>query len=219
MSTDPHEPGSPPDRIVKAARRLYFSQPVATVSTDLLAREASVSKTTLYKYFPDTDDVLRAVVEGEAARFEAGVPTTVDGPDALCDALVQYGARLLGFLNEPEILQFGRLMHEEARTHPDVARTFYDAAYGRTHARLAALIGQGLTAGYLRSSLTSAELAEQLIGMWEGPAYVRAQLALTDRPFEDPEDWAAKCVATLFGKTTELDQEKGKGVLATSSPK
>ncbi|MEM6973034.1 MAG: TetR/AcrR family transcriptional regulator [Pseudomonadota bacterium] len=208
MTRDTYKPGSPADRIVKAARRLYFSQPVTTVTTDLLAREASVSKTTMYKYFPRMDDVLAAVVEGEAERFETGVPTTVSGPEELRDALVQYGEKLLGFLNEAEIIQFARLMHEEARSHPDVARTFYDAAYGRSHARLSALIEEGIDAGYLRSSLTAGELAEQLLGMWESLRYVQAQLALTDRPFENPRGWSEKCVATLFGDGAALSEIK-----------
>ncbi|MEM6678899.1 MAG: TetR/AcrR family transcriptional regulator [Pseudomonadota bacterium] len=204
MTEQIRKPGSPPDRIVKAARRLYFSQPVSTVSTDMLAREASVSKTTLYKYFPDMAGVLRAVVEGEAERFETGVPTTVDSPESLRDTLVQYGEKLLGFLNEAEIIQFARVMREEARTHPDVARTFYDAAYGRTHLRIAAFIEEGLARGYLRSMLNSDELAEQLIGMWESLRYVQAQLALTDRPYADPRAWSEKCVATLLGTASEI---------------
>ena len=205
MSFLSYKPDSPPDRIVRAARRLFFSQGVNTVSTDLLAREASVSKTTMYKYFPNPDDVLRAVVEGEAERFEAGMPSSVDGPRTLRHALEQYGERLLAFLNEREILQFGRLMHEEARSHPDVARTFYDAAYGRTQTRLARLIQQAIDDGYLRSTLGAEELAEQLIGMWESLRYVRAQLALTDRPYPDPADWSRKCVETLLGQATRID--------------
>ncbi|MEM9760988.1 MAG: TetR/AcrR family transcriptional regulator [Pseudomonadota bacterium] len=204
MTREIYKPGSPPDRIVKAARRLYFSQRVDTVSTDLLAREASVSKTTMYKYFPNMDDVLRAVVEGEAERFETGVPTTASGPEELRDVLVQYGEKLLGFLNEGEIIQFARLMHEEARTHPDVARTFYGAAYGRSHAKLSGLIEEGIDAGYLHSPLTGAELAEQLLGMWESLRYVQAQLALTDRPYENPRAWSEKCVTTLFGEGAAL---------------
>ncbi|MEM9762329.1 MAG: TetR/AcrR family transcriptional regulator [Pseudomonadota bacterium] len=207
MTREPYKPGSPPDRIIKAARRLYFSQRADTVSTELLAREASVSKTTMYKYFRRMEDVLRAVVEGEAERFETGVPTTANGPDELRDLLVQYGEKLLEFLNEAEIIQFGRLMHEEARTHPDVARTFYDAAYGRSHAKLLALIEEGIDAGYVHSTLTAAELAEQLLGMWESLRYVRAQLALTDRPYEDPRGWSEKCVATLFGDGAFLSEK------------
>ncbi|MEM9492381.1 MAG: TetR/AcrR family transcriptional regulator C-terminal domain-containing protein, partial [Myxococcota bacterium] len=138
--------------------------------------------------------------------FETGVPTTANGPDELRDLLVQYGEKLLEFLNEAEIIQFARLMHEEARTHPDVARTFYEAAYGRSHAKLSALIKEGIDAGYVQSTLTAADLAEQLLGMWESLRYVRAQLALTDRPYGDPRTWSEKCVITLFGDGAFLSQ-------------
>ncbi|TQV79716.1 TetR/AcrR family transcriptional regulator [Denitrobaculum tricleocarpae] len=198
------KPGSPPDRILKAARRLYFSEGVDKVSTDTLAREASVSKTTMYKYFPDQSELFRLVVEAEGDRFETGVPTDVESPEALRTILIQYGTQLLSFLNERDIIQFGQLIHEEARDHPTVARTFYDAAYGRTHARLTDLLRQGLEADHIRSTLTAEELSEQLIGMWESLSYVRAQLCLTKKPYPKPKDWSRKCVDTLMGASTTL---------------
>lgn len=202
MTEKPYKPGSPPDRILKAARRLYFSEGVDKISTDTLAREASVSKTTMYKYFPDQSDLFRLVIEAEGDRFAEGVPTDVDSPEALRETLIQYGTQLLKFLNERDVIQFGQLMHEEARDHPRVAKTFYDAAYGRTHARLTDLLRQGLEENHIRSTLTEEELSEQLIGMWESLSYIRAQLGLTKKPYPKPKEWAQKCVDTLFGATT-----------------
>ncbi|MEM0945338.1 MAG: TetR/AcrR family transcriptional regulator C-terminal domain-containing protein, partial [Pseudomonadota bacterium] len=158
-------------------------------------------------YFENADAILRAVVEAEAERFEAGIALEADSPAALRAALVEYGTRLLGFLNEADVLRFSRLMYEQARSHPDVAKTFYDAAYGRSHAKLAAFIGQGIAAGHVRSALTGDELAEMLLGMWEPVRFVRAQLALTDQPYADPAAWSEKCVATLFGEGTALGED------------
>ncbi|MEM1380576.1 MAG: TetR/AcrR family transcriptional regulator [Pseudomonadota bacterium] len=189
---------SPQDRIVKAGRTLFFAQGFERVSTDMLAKEASVSKATLYKYFPNMVEVLKAVTVAEAESFEAGTLTDIESLDDLRASLVRYGTNLMKFLNKPEILQFSQLMHEEARAHPEIASEFYSAAYGRTLGVLSALFAQAIDQGWIDTPLTAQELAEQLVGMWEGIPFIRAQMGVTKRPFPKPAEWAEKCVETLL---------------------
>lgn len=188
----------PPERIVKAGRKLFFSLGFSKVSTDMLSKEASVSKATLYKYFPSMVDVLKAVVEAEAEGFEGGLTTLVTSHEDLRSVLTQYGANLMTFLNQPEIVQFSQLMNEEARAHPDIAAEFYHVSYRRTLQTIADLIQQGIDKGFVKTDLEAAEMAEQLIGMWEGVALVRAQLGISKQPFPKPAAWSEKCVATLL---------------------
>jgi TetR/AcrR family transcriptional regulator, mexJK operon transcriptional repressor len=204
-----HSQSTSPQKIIAAARRLFFQQGFEKVSTDLLAREASVSKATLYKYFPSMTAVLRAVVEAEVDVFESGIPASVLTRKEFEAALIHYGTNLLNFLNQSEIIQFAQLMFEEARSNPALASEFYAAAYDRTLKDLSQIIKQGLDQGFLVSPLTSDELAEQLLGMWEGFCFIRAQLGLTKKPFKHPQQRSKKCVQTLLNgqaciKQTEL---------------
>lgn len=201
-----HSQDTPPERILAAARRLFFQQGFEQVSTDLLAKEASVSKATLYKYFPSMTAVLEAVVEAEVDVFERGIPTQVLTREELEETLIRYGTNLLHFLNQSDIIQFAQLMFEEARSNPDIAHVFYAAAYDRTLKDLSQIIQQGLEKGFLVSPLTSDELAEQLLGMWEGFCFIRAQLGLTKKPFKQPQQWSEKCVQTLVNGQSRLPQ-------------
>lgn len=190
---------SPPrSRILLAAKELFFSQGFARVSTDDLAQAASVSKATLYRHFEGLHGVLRAVVEAEVESFERGVPTDVETEQEFREALISFGAKLLTFLNQPEIIRFSQLMFEEARSHLDLASNFYSCAYGRTQDDLSHLIQQGLDLGYLKSQHSASDLAEQLLGLWEGFGFVRAILGLTSQPFENPEDRSQSCVRILL---------------------
>lgn len=193
-----HSQSTPPERILAAARHLFFQQGFEKVSTDVLAKEASVSKATLYKYFPSMTAVLEAVVEAEVDVFERGIPTQVSTREEFEETLIRYGTNLLHFLNQNDIIQFAQLMFEEARSNSDIARVFYAAAYDRTLKDLSQLIRQGLEQGFLVSPLYSDELAEQLLGMWEGVCFIRAQLGLTKKPFKQPQQWSEKCVQTLL---------------------
>jgi AcrR family transcriptional regulator len=197
---------TPPEKILAAARRLFFQQGFEKVSTDLLAKEASVSKATLYKYFPSMAAVLRAVVGAEVDVFVRGIPTQVLTREEFEETLIRYGTNLLNFLNQSEIIQFAQLMFEEARSNPDIASEFYAAAYDRTLKDLSQIIQQGLEQGFLISPLTSDELAEQLLGMWEGFCFIRAQLGLTKKPFKQPQQWSDKCVQTLLNGQSCVQQ-------------
>lgn len=193
------KPDSPPDRILWAARDLFFKEGFARVSTNRLAKEAAVSKSTIYKYFPNMVDVLRAVTAMEAESFEAGTPRHVDSLEELCEALTGFGINIMRFLNRSDIQQFTQLMLEEARAHPDISKQFFDMAYGRTLRLVSDLVNQGLEKGFVNSGSSADELAEQLVGMWEGVPVMRAHMGVVKHPFTDPEAWAEKCVLALFG--------------------
>lgn len=189
-------------RIIEAGKRLFFEHGFKAVSTDALANEASVSKATLYKYFPSMKAVLKAVVEAEVAIFEAGIVVEVTTQKEFQAALIDYGFNLLTFLNKQETIKFAQLMFEEARTHPTLAKIFYTAGYTQTINCLGCILNKGLNQGFILSHLTADELAEQLLGMWEGFRFIRAQLGLTDKPFLNPRVWAKRCVQTLIGRNT-----------------
>ena len=194
-----NKPDSPPNRIVWAARRLFFKEGFSQVSTNRLAKEAAVSKSTIYKYFPNMIDVLRAVTSAELQQFEAGTPKDVNTHEELREALVYYGVNLMTFLNRQDIQRFNQLMLEEARAHPDISKEFFDMTYGGTLRPVSHLIEQGLQKGFLTSVCSADELAEQLVGMWEGVPFMRAHMGVAKRPFPEPEKWAEKCVLTLLG--------------------
>jgi hypothetical protein len=142
--------------------------------------------------------VLAAFVRREGDAFTVGVEARPETPEALRGALVAYGTNLLRLLNEPFCVQFDRMMHEEARTRPEIARLFYEAAYGRSHRDVTALLADATERGLIRAEADPAALADNLISMWEGLAYVRTRLGLQPRAFDAPETWAAHCVGLLL---------------------
>lgn len=203
---DPARPQTPArQRIVAAGRKLFFAHGFAAVSTDMLAREARLSKATLYQHFDNLSDLLVEVLTTEGQRIgEREVPRCETWPE-FRDAVVAYGAGLLRFLNDPEVIRFSQLIHEEARRHPEVAERFYRAAYGASQRLITAMIRRGVDAGYLVGVGKPAEAAEQLLGMWTSRRWTRAIMGLSRRPFPRPEAWARRCVAVLFGPDGRRD--------------
>ena len=67
-------PGNVPDvrqRILDTAARLFYRRSVRAVGVDLIAEEAQVAKTSLYRWFPTKDDLVAAFLEREHRDFFA----------------------------------------------------------------------------------------------------------------------------------------------------
>ncbi len=186
-------------RILTAARALFFEHGFSAVSTDTLSRTAGVSKASIYKYFGDMHGVLSAVVGQEGDSLSIDVVPMAGTSEAFWQALITYGTNLLVLLNQDFCIQLDRMVHEETRQHPELMRVFYDAAFGRGHREVSALIEHGKTKGFIRKAQATDALADNLASMWNGLAFTRTRLGLIDRPYENPAAWARQCVETLFG--------------------
>jgi AcrR family transcriptional regulator len=80
---------TPRVRVVDAALRCIVRQGIVKTTVDDLAREAGISRATLYRTFPGGKDaVLDAVVETEVARFFSGLAVAMGEAHDLEDVLV-----------------------------------------------------------------------------------------------------------------------------------
>jgi len=114
LATDDHS--SPRVRVVDAALRCMSRQGTRKTTVDDIAREAGVSRATLYRIFPGGKEaVTHAVVETELARFFSGLAVVMGEAHDLEDVLVAgmvYAAdhlsshRALNYLldHEPEVV-------------------------------------------------------------------------------------------------------------------
>lgn len=129
-------------QMLDAARTLFLAQGYARTSTDAIAKEAGVSKQTLYVYFPGKAELLAAVVarevDGLTARGEAaGLPTT----------LPEVRARLLAFahavtrqLLHPDALALLRLLLGEAAHLPELRGPLREAVPNRLLSSVEAML-------------------------------------------------------------------------------
>jgi TetR/AcrR family transcriptional regulator, mexJK operon transcriptional repressor len=185
-------------RILHAARQLFFAHGFEKVSTDLLARQAAVSKASIYRHFKNMADVLRCVTEAEATKFRELSPPNTETIPELRAALIQYGTKLLTFLNDADTTEFARLMHEEARGNPEIGQTFFHAAYGQTQNDFAKMFAAAQSKGVLSTVTDPMDIAEDLIGLLEGLGMVRVQLGVAKVPYVDVETRVNRAVTTIL---------------------
>ena len=187
MTTSPtptsRSPGRPRDpakveAILDASWQLFLARGVEAVSVDAIAAEAGVAKMTLYAYFPDKRALFQEGVRREMAKIEAAqaLAPSLHKDATLGDVLIAFGTGIMTFLTSPGAVDFYSALSGELRRDAELARLFYDAGPGRTHANLAAILASPL-AGTVRIDDPHAA-AELLFGMWQGMTNYRLALGV-----------------------------------------
>lgn len=81
------------DAIVDAAGRLFLAPGLGRVSMDDLARDLGMSKKTIYRFFPDKDSLLTAVLDRQFAAVERTLDAAAQDTDG-----TPFGERVRRFL-------------------------------------------------------------------------------------------------------------------------
>ncbi len=136
-------------QVLEGARKVFLRDGFEGTSVDDVAREARVSKATLYSYFPDKRlmfaEVFRAELtrEGEEARIQLDM---TQPPEKLIPQVVRLIARHL-------VSDFGlrtyRVAVGESARFPKLAQEFYDTGPEQVRRRLVPFFRQCVAAGTL----------------------------------------------------------------------
>ena len=181
----PAEPCSPKRRaILHAATDLFAARGYGAVSMDAIAREADVSKATLYAHFASKDRLFAAIVQ--VACQENVVPAGAL-PDPSVDieaALTAIGGWILRFLLLERSLAIHRLAVAESIRFPELGRAFYEN--GPVAART--VLAEWMASRAALSLPDPGVAAEQFLGLLRTGLYSRATLGLAPAPAEPEID-------------------------------
>jgi AcrR family transcriptional regulator len=151
------------DRILAAARDLFYREGINAVSVDAIAAAAGTNKMSVYRNFPSKDDLIVAYLDDLAAEseavWEAARVAHPDDPDAQLHHLLKAVARMATEGPCRGCAVANAAVELAERKHP--ARRAIEAHKLRTRERLVALCRE---AGYLRP----ASVADEIFLLVEG---------------------------------------------------
>ncbi|MCE2927278.1 MAG: TetR/AcrR family transcriptional regulator [Rickettsiales bacterium] len=127
--------------ILRAASRLFLRHGYTRTSMDAVAKEADVSKQTVYSYFKNKDELFQRMIEEECARHTPPDSMLENGSLTMNQALFKIGMGFIDMISSPRGLAIHRLVMAEVERHPRVAKLFYDSG---------PLVMQGLLVRYLK---------------------------------------------------------------------
>jgi AcrR family transcriptional regulator len=188
------------DQVIEGARSVFMREGYEGASVDEIARDAGVSKATLYSYFPDKQHLFLAVLETECAQQaevefldEAGDLTVEDTLHVICKTLITF------FLS-----RFGQDMFRvcvaEAQRFPELGRAFYDSGPKKWGRKIALYLDSPKAQAALRIE-DSLLAADQLAQLCRADLMLKVLFGIQKDPSEDEIDRvAAEAVKTFLAR-------------------
>lgn len=137
------------DQVLEGARAVFMSDGFEGASVDDIAREAGVSKATLYSYFPDKRLLFMEVANMECARQSQSAVDTIDMCASPRDVLCQAGLHFVRFLTSKFGQQVFRICVAESDRFPEIGRAFYQSGPQRMRTVMGAYFQEAVDRGEL----------------------------------------------------------------------
>lgn len=180
-----HQPGSKAEAILAGAERAFLAGGFGAVTMDAIAREAGVSKATVYAHFTGKEELFGAVVAHVSERRFGGFSAEALDPGDIAASLTTIAHRFLSLVLSPEGIALNRIIVGEVTRFPVLGEVFWAAGPERHRAQIEAFLRRATAAGSL--AVADPRLAaEQFVALARGEIHLRSLLRL-----EDPGDPAA----------------------------
>mgnify|MGYP001205415431 CR=1 FL=1 len=170
-------PAGKAETVLAAARRAFLASGFGAVSMDAIAREAAVSKATVYAHFASKEELFGAVVADVSERRFGGFSAQELDPRAVEASLRTIAHRFLELVLSPEAIAVNRIIIGEVTRFPALGEVFWQAGPERVRVQIEAFLRRSAEAG--RLALPDPRLAaEQLVSLVRGEIHLRHLLRL-----------------------------------------
>lgn len=188
------------DQVLEGARAVFLREGFEGASVDQIARDAGVSKATLYSYFPDKQSLFLAVITGncreQASTAMAAEILQLPVPEAIHGIARSFVSFFLTGL----ALEMFRLCVAESMRFPELGKAFYEGGPKDAQDQIVA---------YLESPRARAELditdsyvaADQLLQLCRTDLMLKLLFGVVDRVSpEEIDHITQEAVATFLAR-------------------
>ncbi len=196
-------PAGKAESILAAAKRTFLARGFGPVSMDTIAREAGVSKATVYAYFAGKQELFGAVIGRECERYLASFSAGELDPRDVSASLTVLGRRFLELVLSPDGIALHRIILGEVTRFPMLGEVFWRAGPERQRIQIETFL-QSAAASEVLSFPDTRLAAEQFISLVRGEIQLRQLLRLeadADEPsIRDVVSGAVDTFIRAFGR-------------------
>ena len=173
------------DQVLEGARQVFLSDGFEGASVDDIAKAASVSKATLYSYFPDKRILFMEVARTECARQAEHAIETINMDAPVRQVLHDIAVEMVDFITSDFGKRIFRICVAESSRFPELGREFYESGPMMVRNRLVTFFRCAVDHGEL--AITDFNLAaEQFHELCKADLFPRMVFNLSDE-FTDQE--------------------------------
>ncbi|XOV80770.1 MAG: TetR/AcrR family transcriptional regulator [Aestuariibacter sp.] len=114
-------------QILSAASCLFLRNGLAATSMDSVAKEANVSKQTVYSHFKNKDALFTAVIRWKVKEYCLDEEHIQANQHDVKKVLQVIGIQFVQLLHDPAVISMYRVVIGEVSTNPHIAELFYEA--------------------------------------------------------------------------------------------
>ena len=147
--------------MLAAALEVFVEKGFAAARMDDIARAASLSKGTVYLYFPSKEDLFEAVLRNVAipnVEYLEAIMRDAPSVSVALDGLVQFAPHVIRNTPIPQIM---KLLISEAGTFPEIVQSYREDVLDRLLAAVAGLLERAGKAGEIE--VTDPALVARLV--------------------------------------------------------
>lgn len=169
------------DAMMDAAACLFFRYGLEGVTMEAVAREAGVSKVTVYGHFVTKEALFGSVIRRESETIRRGLDKLPDTHEGVRQSLLEVGMSLVHFLLEPHVLAVERVMNTQGEQHPELLQAFFEAGPWATKQWLQEKLEGLAQTGHLTLSAPTLA-ASHLCSMWQGMLVTEVRMGVRQLP-------------------------------------
>lgn len=119
-------------QVIEGARVVIVAKGFDGASVDDIARQAGISKATMYRYFPDKTALFEAVMTHDCARQAGAAQRVPDAGRPIAEVLTDFAVMHLTFVLSAYAIGAFRTAVAESARFPEIASDFYTHRIERT---------------------------------------------------------------------------------------
>ena len=141
-----------PRQILIAAAKVFSRDGLERAKLDSVAREAGITKGTIYLYYRNKNDLFVATLHRMRDRVVRTLEAAMSGKarGRFRGRIIRIVRKVSRIINAPETLRTLRMVLAEAGTFPRASRLFYREFILKNNRALAELLARGISAGEIR---------------------------------------------------------------------
>ncbi len=172
------------EQLIDGARRVFLAQGFAGASVDDIAREAGISKATMYRYFPDKAAIFSEIIRRDCDR-QSDMMSKEPGTGPLEPFLTAHAIKYVRLMTSPFMQGMYRAAVAESARVPEYGLSFYESGPDKGRRWLAPVLQAAAERGEIAVENADTS-AQQFFALCSAEVFNRSLFGVVEK-FTDAE--------------------------------